>query len=110
MSARVVHFEVPYDDAERARNFYRDVFGWQIQSMPEMQYNLQLRHRVTIAIRDYLNSQGFYEIETPFMKPARTGCGVYLMIRARPIAPNTICRMPVSATQAIKAISAAARS
>jgi predicted enzyme related to lactoylglutathione lyase len=40
MSARVVHFEVPYDDAERARGFYRDVFGWQIQSMPEMQYNM----------------------------------------------------------------------
>ena len=34
---------------------------------PEMQYNIQLRHRVSIAIREYLNSQGFYEIETPFM-------------------------------------------
>jgi aspartyl-tRNA synthetase len=33
----------------------------------EMQYNIQLRHRVSIAIREYLNSQGFYEIETPFM-------------------------------------------
>ena len=34
---------------------------------PEMQYNIQLRHQVSIAIREYLNSQGFYEIETPFM-------------------------------------------
>ena len=34
---------------------------------PEMQYNIQLRHNVTIAIRDYLNSQGFYEIETPIL-------------------------------------------
>ncbi len=34
---------------------------------PEMQYNIQLRHKVSIAIRDYLNSLGFYEIETPFM-------------------------------------------
>jgi uncharacterized protein len=40
MSARVVHFEVPFDDADRARGFYRDVFDWQIQSMPEMGYNL----------------------------------------------------------------------
>jgi predicted enzyme related to lactoylglutathione lyase len=40
MSARVVHFEVPFDDADRARSFYRDVFDWQIQSMPEMDYNL----------------------------------------------------------------------
>src|SRR5579875_1859985 len=34
---------------------------------PEMQRNIQLRHRVSIAIREYLNAQGFYEIETPFM-------------------------------------------
>ena len=40
MSARVVHFEVPFDDADRARSFYRDVFDWQIQSMPEMAYHL----------------------------------------------------------------------
>jgi len=34
---------------------------------PDMQRNIQLRHNVSIAIREYLNSQGFYEIETPFM-------------------------------------------
>ncbi len=33
----------------------------------EMQHNIRLRHQVAIAIREYLNSQGFYEIETPFM-------------------------------------------
>lgn len=38
MSASVVHFEVPYDDAERATSFYRDVFGWTITPMPEMDY------------------------------------------------------------------------
>ena len=40
MSGRVVHFEIPYDDAERARGFYADVFGWQIQPMPEMSYDI----------------------------------------------------------------------
>ncbi len=40
MSARVVHFEVPFDDADRARGFYRDVFDWQIQPMPEMNYTI----------------------------------------------------------------------
>jgi len=34
---------------------------------PEMQRNIQLRHNVSIAIREYLNAQDFYEIETPFM-------------------------------------------
>jgi predicted enzyme related to lactoylglutathione lyase len=33
MSARVVHFEVPYDDGDRARSFYRDVFGWEITNV-----------------------------------------------------------------------------
>jgi uncharacterized protein len=40
MSARVVHFEIPFDDVDRARDFYRVVFDWQIQSMPEMGYHL----------------------------------------------------------------------
>jgi predicted enzyme related to lactoylglutathione lyase len=39
MSSRVVHFEVPYDDADRARAFYSDVFGWAIQPVPEFEYN-----------------------------------------------------------------------
>ena len=34
---------------------------------PDMQYNIELRHRVALAIREYLNAQGFFEIETPFM-------------------------------------------
>src|ERR1039458_8009661 len=34
---------------------------------PELHRNIELRHQVAIAIRDHLNAQGFYEIETPFM-------------------------------------------
>jgi predicted enzyme related to lactoylglutathione lyase len=37
---KVVHFEVPYDDADRAHTFYREAFGWQLQSMPQMGYTL----------------------------------------------------------------------
>src|SRR5213079_844864 len=32
-----------------------------------MQANIELRHKVALAIRDCLSSQGFFEIETPFM-------------------------------------------
>lgn len=38
MSDRVVHFELPADDLERAQGFYRDAFGWEITPMPEMSY------------------------------------------------------------------------
>ena len=40
MTGRVVHFEIPFDDAERARGFYKELFGWQVQHMPEMDYTL----------------------------------------------------------------------
>src|SRR5260221_3500074 len=32
-----------------------------------LQHNIELRHKVAIAIRGYLSGQGFFEIETPFM-------------------------------------------
>jgi uncharacterized protein len=40
MSGRVVHFEIPFDDGDRARGFYKDLFGWQLQEMPEMKYTM----------------------------------------------------------------------
>jgi aspartyl-tRNA synthetase len=32
-----------------------------------MQFNIEMRHKVTKAIRDDLSARGFFEIETPFM-------------------------------------------
>jgi predicted enzyme related to lactoylglutathione lyase len=40
MTGRVVHFEVPYDDQDRAHAFYAEVFGWTMNRMPEMRYML----------------------------------------------------------------------
>jgi len=40
MNGRIVHFEIPFDDGDRARSFYADVFGWKTQEMPEMQYTM----------------------------------------------------------------------
>jgi predicted enzyme related to lactoylglutathione lyase len=36
----VVHFEVPYDDEDRAHGFYREAFGWELQTVPGMGYTL----------------------------------------------------------------------
>lgn len=38
MTGRVVHFEIPFDDGDRARAFYADIFGWQVGVMPELDY------------------------------------------------------------------------
>jgi uncharacterized protein len=40
MSGRIVHFELPFDDGERARSFYGDLFGWTLQSYPDMEYTM----------------------------------------------------------------------
>jgi predicted enzyme related to lactoylglutathione lyase len=40
MAGRVVHFEIPYDDGDRARAFYGKAFGWQLTPLPEMSYTM----------------------------------------------------------------------
>jgi predicted enzyme related to lactoylglutathione lyase len=32
--SRVIHFEIPVDDLERAASFYKEVFGWKIEKWP----------------------------------------------------------------------------
>ena len=34
----LVHFEIPADDIDRARKFYSELFGWEINHIPEMDY------------------------------------------------------------------------
>ncbi|MFA9288663.1 MAG: VOC family protein [Weeksellaceae bacterium] len=35
---KVVHFELPFDNKERAKKFYSETFGWKINEMPEIGY------------------------------------------------------------------------
>jgi uncharacterized protein len=36
--AKVVHFEIPFDNKQRAMKFYTDAFGWNLMEFPEMNY------------------------------------------------------------------------
>ena len=38
MDGSVVHFELPVDDAERAKTFYADTFGWHLTDLPATTY------------------------------------------------------------------------
>lgn len=40
MANPVVHFELMSNDPEKVCDFYRKIFGWKIQAMPEMNYNV----------------------------------------------------------------------
>jgi uncharacterized protein len=35
---KVVHFEIPFDNKERAMRFYSDIFGWKLNDLPDMGY------------------------------------------------------------------------
>jgi uncharacterized protein len=40
MSGRVVHFEIPFEDGDRARKFYEEAFEWDLTPLPDMGYTL----------------------------------------------------------------------
>jgi predicted enzyme related to lactoylglutathione lyase len=35
---KVVHFEIPFEDKQRAMGFYTKCFGWRLMDMPQMNY------------------------------------------------------------------------
>ncbi|HJQ48123.1 MAG TPA: VOC family protein [Amycolatopsis sp.] len=47
MSGKIVHFEIPFDNGDRARGFYRETFGWNVMEMPEMAYTMASTGPVT---------------------------------------------------------------
>ncbi|MGZ5291979.1 MAG: VOC family protein [Actinomycetota bacterium] len=55
---KVVHFEIPVDDVERASAFYGSIFGWELQDMREMGMDYTIVRTVPVDERQMPTETG----------------------------------------------------
>ena len=76
--ARALPFQL--EDAASVREDLRLKYRFLDIRRPEMQYNLKFRHKVSRIARNYLDSDGFVEVETPYLtKSTPEGARDYLV-------------------------------
>ncbi|MDR2536534.1 MAG: aspartate--tRNA ligase [Treponema sp.] len=76
--AEALPFQI--DDADGVKEELRLKYRYLDLRSPGMQRRIRLRHEVSFAVREWMTSQGFYEIETPtFIKSTPEGARDYLV-------------------------------
>lgn len=83
---KVMHFEIPVDDLDRAKGFYGTVFGWDLQTMEQM-------NDYTIAMTTSVDQQS----QTPTEPGAINGA----LMRRTPETPAPVITIGVDAIDAV---------
>jgi len=83
------------DSAEKTNEELRLVNRYIDLRRPEMRKKLQTRHRVTMAVREYYDKMGFWEIETPMLAKSTPEGARDFLVPSR-LSPNCFYALPQS--------------
>ena len=86
-------FEI--DAAEKTNEELRLVNRYIDLRRPQMRDKLHTRHRVTMAVRDFYNKQGFWEIETPMLAKSTPEGARDFLVPSR-LSPSCFYALPQS--------------
>ncbi len=91
--AKPLPFQI--EETEQINELLRLKYRYLDLRRPQMQKNFLIRHRTTLAIRNYLNEKGFIEIETPMLTKSTPEGARDFLVPSR-LNPGTFYALPQS--------------